>query len=303
MPNYNCGNRITAASVHTRCAMHRLAHCLSSRSSSLLHLTPPNAHHFAIITAHSINRQFHSTSGNGEQSQTAPQNEAPSSSTTETIQIPVTFEHGHFKLYFFDRYEAILHYWQPIEVLFETLKLEIFPNAKWQRVGTDLKQIQKFRIYNQEEFKEASFLSSDSTSSSFSSVSTDTNPASAGPMEVPPSSLPQSTQHFRLAPTMPFGYLFVALNPSRIQLKGYSSEEKGQSLVIFQFKLNAETLKRIVEWSQKNSIVSSGVSGGASSMVPAKAATFAKHELMVKFCFQFDLYFNLQTNCLRFCLK
>ena len=262
----------------TRGAMHRLAHCLSTRSSSLLQLTPPNAHHFAIITLPSVTH-FHSTSGNGEQRQTATQNEAHSSSS-EAVQIPVTFDHGHFKLYFFDRYEAILHYWQPIEALFETLRLEILPNAKWERVGTDLKQVQKFRIYNQEEFKEPSSSSSDSASSS-ASASTDTNPASASAVKLPPSSLPP-TQHFRLAPTMPFGYLFVALNPSRVQLNGYSSE-KGQGPVIFQFKLNAETLKRIVEWSQKNSVVSSGVSG-ASSMVPAKAATFARHELLVRHC-------------------
>lgn len=256
--------------------MHRIIQRISTRSLSCFQLTPPNAHHIAIITLPS-RAQFHSTIGNGEESsQTIPN--LPSSAN-EAIQIPVTFEHGHFKLYFFDRYEAILHYWQPIDALFETLKNEILPNAKWERVGTDLKQIRKFRMYNQEEFKEASSSSSDSSSST-----TDTSSSKTAAAEKVADSL--LTQHFRLAPTMPFGYLFVALNPTRVQLNGYSTE-KGFRPVIFHFKLNAETLKRIVDWSEKNSIVSSGVSG--TSNVPAKAATFAKHELLV-LLFQLDYY-------------
>lgn len=256
--------------------MHRIIQRLSTRSLSCLQLIPPNAHHITIITLPS-RAQFHSTVGNGEENQTTHN----SASTNETIQIPVTFDHGHFKLYFFDRYEAILHYWQPIDALFETLKNEILPNAKWERSGTDLKQIQKFRMYNQEEFKEPSSSSSDSSSSA-----TDTSSSNIASEKVATSSLLRQ-QHFRLAPTMPFGYLFVALNPSRVQLNGYTAE-KGITPVIFQFKLNAETLKRIVEWSQKNSIVSSGVSG--ASIVPAKAATFAKHELLVLYFYLFYLY-------------
>lgn len=258
----NTGEFIWAAASPK--TMHRIIRTLSNISLASSSIYLENFHFRLAIIGLSSTKHFHTVSRN-RQSQTTENQDFFSSNA---IQIPITFEHGHFKLYFFDRYEAILHYWQPIDALYETLKVEILPNAKWDRVGLEIKQIQKFRMYNQEEVKE-------SVSNSDSSSTTDS------PSGVGLHSNVLQTQQFRLSPTMPFGYLFVALNPLKIKLTGYGSE-KGSGSVVFQFKISAETLKKIVNWSEKNSVGSSGVSGG-SSAVPTKAASFAKHELLVSF--------------------
>ena len=66
----------------------------------------------AIINLASI-APFHSCTGNHQQQQINNNDTTTGNPQTDThgrtlVQIPVTFEHGHFKLYLFDRYVSFL---------------------------------------------------------------------------------------------------------------------------------------------------------------------------------------------------
>ena len=194
---------------------------------------------------------------------------------TNSIQIPLTFNHGHFRLYLFDRYEVILHYWQPIEALYHNLLSEILPNIKKDNNNIiNVKLIYKFRMYNQEDLNSDYDSDIEESSNNVGSSSSDSKTA--------------TRQHqYRLSSSMPFGYLFVALNPARIQLLGFVKSDKKQdkdsTTILFQFKLDKDTLKRVIEWSNQNSgaTVSSGTSVMTSSGRTSEQSSFARQELMV----------------------
>jgi len=95
---------------------------------------------------------------------------------------------------------------------------------------------------------------------------------------------------------MPFGYLFVALNPARIRLYGFvkSDDPTGSSKpdpVAFQFVLTPDTLKKVVDWAAQNSLASSGMNASRALGLTGtdKANSFAKHEQLVR-AFSFGFF-------------
>ncbi|KAJ6222023.1 hypothetical protein RDWZM_000568 [Blomia tropicalis] len=178
-------------------------------------------------------------------------------SADPTVRITVTFSNGHFRLLFFDQYEAVIHYWQPVDALFQTMSSEILPNSSKER--PHLKDIHKFKMFN------LGRTTNDSSKPGSSDLS-----------------------KYRLSSSMPFGYLFCAIDPYRVQILGFQSSGLNGSLstvepVLFQFKIFNDTLKNIIEWGEQNSVKSSSTtsdSSSYSSVLTGSGAAFSKQELV-----------------------
>lgn len=212
-------------------------------------------------------------------SSSSPSTKASTSGKTPTVNLPITFNNGYFRIELGNA-QCVFHFWSPLSSVMNTFKEELSLTVSGEnenlrrKINCNLISVNDVKLFMKPENIAETSVNDSSDEEDNSLVKTD--------------------QIMRLAPSMPLGYAFVALDINQIYMtvtgccEGDTISKSQTSLFQFQFDDVSDTIKlKLPLWVENNNKQSGSFNNKWVSDSATASDFYSSQELMVNIFFHF----------------